>query len=132
MSRLCARLSSATVTIALDATEAGVLGAATIVARVPADSPGVVPRTSGTNTHTLYYRPPVPTLTSSYDGTSRTLSVLATFRDGPSPTSAVAAVTGVTVADFNLATTGLARVASEAGAVTVQPVGTSIGWEYAT
>lgn len=119
-------------TATLAPTEAGDFGPASITARVPSASPGVAPLTSGSNTHTLHFRPPVPHLVSSFDGTSRTLSVVTTFRDSASPSSEEVTATGLTVADFNVQTSGGTQVADALGAVTVQPLGTSIGWEYST
>ena len=115
----------------LEPTAQGAFGPATITAHVPFAAPGVVPVTSGSNSHTLHFRPPVPHLETSFDGTSRTLSVVATFRDSTSPTSDEVKATGLTVADFNIETTGGARLADIVGAAMVRPLGASIGWEYA-
>ena len=113
-------------TVSLLPTASGAYGQATIVAHVPYGSAGVSPFTSGSNSHSITVRPPVPTLTTSFDGTSRILSVLATFRDSASPSSDPVPVAGVTVADFSVGTTGAVQVISSPGAVTVQPVGNSV------
>ena len=65
----------------------------------------------------------MPTFSTSFDGTTLALSVVATFRDNASPTSALVAVTGVTVDDFTRTMTGATR----AGSMTVRPLGTSTG-----
>ena len=102
-------------------------GLAIISAHVPYGSAGVSPLTSGSNSHSITVRPPVPTLTTTFDGTSRLLSVLATFRDSASRSSSdPVPVSGVTVTDFNVGTTGAAQVISSPGALTVQPVGHSV------
>ena len=119
-------------TATLVPTESGAFGPATITAHVPFASPGISPLTSGSNTHTLHFRPPVPHLESSFDGTSRTLSVVTTFRDSASPSSEEVKATGLTVADFNVQATGGTQLSDAVGAVTLTPLGTSIGWEYST